>query len=60
MLEDTMMKKTVTRKIADKIQIKTGQSLVVIHHQAMKYVELGLSGIETREDALNYMLEVIG
>ena len=50
--------KTETRKMAEQIQAKTGQSLVTIHWYANQYLEAGLC--ETTIEALTYMAELEG
>lgn len=48
------MKKTATRKLAEKIQALTGESLVSINSAAMQMVQMGL--VQTREEALQEIL----
>ena len=45
--------KTETRKLAEQIQKKTGESLVYINFLAMGYVQAGLC--QNRLEALRYM-----
>ena len=48
--------KTETRILAEKIQAKTGSTLISINSMAMRYLVAGL--FDTRLEALSYVLEL--